>query len=200
MAKYTVMLRGDKKSYPVLLSNGNLIEQGDLPLGRHYAKWEDPFKKPSYLFALVAGKLVYLVNTGSKTAQQPLKNFYQDFKNEALVVDKWFSLQAVAMHADVKAVRKLMTHPAFTLKNPNRARSLIFSFCNGNPSQFHAADGSGYAFWTEQVIALNKLNPQLATRLVRTLDHWKKYQPALKQQIQAALQKVAAAKGLSKDV
>ena len=58
MAKYTVMLRGDKKKYPVLLCNGNLVEQGDLPKGRHYAKWEDPFKKPSYLFALVAGKLV----------------------------------------------------------------------------------------------------------------------------------------------
>ena len=144
--------------------------------------------------------LMALVNTGSKTAQQPLKNFYRDFKNEALVVDKWFSLQAVAMHTDVTAVRKLMTHPAFTLKNPNRARSLISSFCNGNPSQFHAADGSGYAFWTEQVIALNKLNPQVAARLVRTLDHWKKYQPALKQQMQAALQKIAATKGLSKDV
>jgi aminopeptidase N len=62
------------------------------------------------------------------------------------------------------------------------------------------ADGSGYAFWAEQVIALNKLNPQVAARLVRTLDHWKKYQPALKKQMQAALQKVAAAKGLSKDV
>ena len=144
--------------------------------------------------------LMCLVNTGSKTAQQPLHDFYQDFKNEALVVDKWFSLQAVAMHTDVNAVRKLMTHPAFTLKNPNRARSLIFSFCNGNPSQFHAAGGSGYGFWAEQVIALNKLNPQVAARLVRTLDHWKKYQPALKEQMQAALQKVAAAKGLSKDV
>ena len=144
--------------------------------------------------------LMALVNTGSKTAQQPLKNFYRDFKKEALVVDKWFSLQAIAMHTDVTAVRKLMTHPAFTLKNPNRARSLISSFCNGNPSQFHAADGSGYAFWTEQVIALNKLNPQVAARLVRTLDHWKKYQPALKQKMQAALQKVAATKGLSKDV
>jgi aminopeptidase N len=144
--------------------------------------------------------LMCLVNTGSKTAQQPLNRFYRDFKNEALVVDKWFSLQAEAMHTDVTAVRKLMTHPAFTLKNPNRARSLIFSFCNGNPSQFHAANGSGYAFWTEQVLALNKLNPQVAARLVRTLDHWKKYQPALKKQMQAALQKVAAAKGLSKDV
>ncbi len=144
--------------------------------------------------------LMCLVNTDSKSAQQPLKSFYQEFRNEALVVDKWFSLQALAMHTDVTAVRKLMTHPAFTLKNPNRARSLIFSFCNGNPLQFHAEDGSGYAFWTEQVIALNKLNPQLAARLVRTLDHWKKYQPALRKQMQAALQKVASAKGLSKDV
>ena len=71
----------------------------------------------------------------------------------------------------VKAMRKLMTHPAFTLKNPSRARSLIFSFCNGNPSQFHAADGSGYTLWAVQVIALNKLNRQVAGCLVRTLDH-----------------------------
>ena len=144
--------------------------------------------------------LMGLINSSSPSAAQPLKKFYQDFKNEALVVDKWFSLQAVAEATDVKAVRKLMTHPAFTLKNPNRARSLIFSFCNGNPAQFHAADGSGYAFWAEQVIALNKLNPQVAARLVRTLDHWKKYTPALKKQMQAALQKVAEMKGLSKDV
>jgi len=144
--------------------------------------------------------LMGLINADSNSAAQPLNRFYQDFKNEALVIDKWFSLQAVAHTTDVKAVRKLMTHPAFTLKNPNRARSLIFSFCNGNPSQFHAADGSGYAFWAEQVIALNALNPQVAARLVRTLDHWKKYQPALQKQMQAALEKVAKAKGLSKDV
>ena len=144
--------------------------------------------------------LMGLLNTGSKSAAQPLNRYYQDFKNEALVIDKWFSLQAVATHTDVKAVHKLMTHPAFTLKNPNRARSLIFSFCNGNPAQFHSPDGTGYDFWTEQVIALNKLNPQVAARLVRTLDHWKKFKPELKMKMQSALNKVAAAKGLSKDV
>jgi len=144
--------------------------------------------------------LMGLLNTGSKSAAQPLSRFYQDFKNEALVIDKWFSLQAVATHTDVKTVRKLMTHPDFTLKNPNRARSLIFSFCNGNPSQFHAPDGSGYEFWVEQVIALNKLNPQVAARLVRTLDHWKKFKPELKKKMQTSLQKVASTKGLSKDV
>ena len=144
--------------------------------------------------------LFALINTGSNLAAQPLNRFYQDFKNEALVVDKWFSLQAVATRTDVQAVRKLMTHPAFTLKNPNRARSLISSFCNGNPSQFHAVDGSGYAYWAEQVIALNKLNPQVAARLVRTLDHWQKYTPVLKKQMKLALQKVESSKGLSKDV
>jgi aminopeptidase N len=80
------------------------------------------------------------------------------------------------------------------------ARSLIFSFCNGNPAQFHAHDGSGYALWAEQVIALNALNPQVAARLARTLDRWKKYQPALRVQMQAALQKVAKSKKLSNDV
>jgi aminopeptidase N len=144
--------------------------------------------------------IMCLVYACSPLAVEPLKRFYTEFKDEELVVDKWFSLQAVAETTDVQSVRKLMKHPAFTLKNPNRARSLIFSFCNGNPAQFHALDGSGYAFWLEQVIALNKLNPQVAARLVRTLDHWKKYKPALKKQMQAALQKVAAAKGLSKDV
>jgi aminopeptidase N len=93
-----------------------------------------------------------------------------------------------------------MKHPAFTLKNPNRARSLIFVFCNGNPSQFHAEDGSGYAFWAEQVIALNKLNPQVAARLARSLDRWRKYAPHLREKMRAALEQVAATPGLSNDV
>ncbi len=129
-----------------------------------------------------------------------LQRFYDEFNEEALVVDKWFALQASSRHSDVKAIRKLMQHPAFTLNNPNRARSLIFSFCNANPAQFHAADGSGYAFWAEQVIALNAINPQVAARLARSLDHWKKYQTVLSEQMQAALQRVAKEKSLSKDV
>ena len=87
------------------------------------------------------------------------------------MIDKWFAVQATQRGRPnrkvIDVVRKLMQHPAFTLKNPNRARSLIFSFCSGNPAQFHAADGSGYAFWAEQVIALDALNPQVAARLAR---------------------------------
>jgi aminopeptidase N len=100
----------------------------------------------------------------------------------------------------VAQVRNLMRHPAFTLKNPNRARSLLFAFCNSNPAQFHAPDGSGHAFWAEQVIALDAINPQVAARLARALDRWRKYTPALQASMQAALEKVVATKTLSNDV
>src|SRR5205085_7444672 len=126
------------------------------------------------------GALVALVNGSAPGKDAALAKFYAEFEGEALVIDKWFTLQASARGTDVAAVRALMRHPAFTLKNPNRARSLIFSFCNGNPAQFHAADGSGYAFWAEQVIALNAINPQVAARLAASLDRWRKYGPALR--------------------
>jgi aminopeptidase N len=141
-----------------------------------------------------------LANSNAPGKDAALAGFYKEFEHEALVIDKWFALQAMARTTDVAAVRELMDHPAFTLKNPNRARSLIFSFCNGNPSQFHAADGSGYQFWAEQVIALNAINPQVAARLARSLDRWRKYAPALQTKMRAALQQVADTPSLSKDV
>lgn len=139
-----------------------------------------------------------LANSHAPGKAAALAQFYSDFEQEPLVIDKWFSLQAMARTTDVVAVRKLMQHPAFSIKNPNRARSLIFSFCNGNPSQFHATDGSGYVFWAEQVIALDAINPQVGARLARSLDRWRKYAPELQEKMHAALKRVAAAK-LSKD-
>ncbi|RXZ33148.1 aminopeptidase N [Oxalobacteraceae bacterium CAVE-383] len=144
--------------------------------------------------------LAALVNSGAPGKAKALARFYEEFSAEPLVIDKWFSLQASARTADVAAIRKLAQHPAFTLKNPNRARSLIFSFCNANPSAFHAIDGSGYVFWAEQVIALDAGNPQVAARLARSLDRWRKYAPALQEKMRAALQRVAAAPKLSRDV
>lgn len=136
----------------------------------------------------------------AKVVAQTLQRFYRQFKQDALVIDKWFSLQAMARNTDVNKMRELMRHPAFNLANPNRARSLIFAFCNANPSQFHAPDGSAYAFWAEMVIALNKLNPQVAARLARSLDRWKKYPKHLQAAMRSALQQVAESKKLSKDV
>ena len=135
-----------------------------------------------------------------KIADAALKQFYADFKDEALVVDKWFMLQGSASSTDVAKLRKLLKHPAFTLKNPNRARSLIFPFCNSNPSRFHAADGSGYALWAELVLKLDAINPQVAARLARSLDRWRKYTPDLQLKMRSALEKIATAKTISKDV
>ncbi|MDY7577935.1 aminopeptidase N [Herbaspirillum sp. RTI4] len=144
--------------------------------------------------------LAALTNSSAPGKAAALAGFYAEFEAEALVIDKWFTLQATARDADVAAMRVLLKHPAFSLKNPNRARSLIFSFCNGNPAAFHAADGSGYDFWAEQVIALNAGNPQVAARLARSLDRWRKYAPALQGKMRAALKRVAAAPKLSRDV
>jgi aminopeptidase N len=141
-----------------------------------------------------------LIHAQADSAADALERFYDEFGNEALVIDKWFTMQAGAPATDVAKVRALMGHPAFSMKNPNRARSLIFAFCNGNPSQFHAADGSGYAFWAEQVIALDAINPQVASRLARTMDRWRRFAPVLQTQMKQALQKVAGMKKLSNDV
>ncbi|MET0859054.1 MAG: DUF3458 domain-containing protein, partial [Telluria sp.] len=147
-----------------------------------------------------AAALVALIHAGADGAAAALDAFYRDFEGEALVIDKWFAMQGAAPGTDVEAVRELMKHRAFTLKNPNRARSLIFNFCSGNPSQFHAPDGSGHAFWAEQVIALDALNPQVASRLARSMDRWRRYAPVLQANMKKALQKVASVKKLSNDV
>ncbi|WEY37998.1 aminopeptidase N [Paraburkholderia sp. SUR17] len=140
---------------------------------------------------------------GGAWADEPLDDFYRRFENEPLVIDKWFALQATQRGTKarpvIETVRTLMAHRAFNLKNPNRARSLIFSFCSGNPAQFHAPDGSGYAFWAEQVIALDALNPQVAARLARALELWRRFTPALREKMRAALEKVAA-QAKSRDV
>ncbi|MGZ3185098.1 MAG: aminopeptidase N, partial [Telluria sp.] len=144
--------------------------------------------------------LTSLLHADAPAAKPALEAFYRDFEHEALVIDKWFAIQGGAPHTDVHKVRALMQHKAFTIKNPNRARSLLFTFCNGNPAQFHAPDGSGYAFWAEQVIALDALNPQVAARMARSLDRWKRYAPALQEKMRHALEQVAHSGKLSNDV
>jgi aminopeptidase N len=98
------------------------------------------------------------------------------------------------------AVRKLMTHPDFNVRNPNRARSLIFSYCNANPGAFHRADAAGYVFWAERVIELDSLNPQVAARLARALDRWKKLAEPYRSAAYEAISRVAAKPELSNDV
>ncbi|MEJ2322829.1 MAG: aminopeptidase N C-terminal domain-containing protein, partial [Gammaproteobacteria bacterium] len=93
-----------------------------------------------------------------------------------------------------------MEHPGFTLRNPNRVRALIGAFVGANPARFHAADGSGYRLLADVVLELNMLNPQIASRLVRTLSRWRRYDEGRRERMQEQLERIRDADGLSKDV
>ncbi len=131
-----------------------------------------------------------------------LAAFYERWRDEPLVVDKWFSLQAMAQRPDaVETVRRLLDHPAFTIKNPNRVRSLIGAFATGNPTGFHRADGAGYALFGDQILRLNALNPQIAARLLgAALERWRRYDEGRRGLMRAQLERVLAAPNLSRDV
>ena len=146
--------------------------------------------------------LAALVSSSHELAAPALAQFHAMFKDEPLVIDKWFSLQAGAPDRGgsiLPAVRQLMQHTDFSLKNPNRARSVISIFCQGNPAGFHRLDGAGYQFWSERVIELDALNPQVAARLARALDRWSKLAEPYRSQARQAIARVAAGPGLSKD-
>jgi aminopeptidase N len=174
-------------------------ELDDTPAGEYaYAQYQQANNMTDR-----AAALSVLLLLGGTSATEALADFYRTFEQEPLVIDKWFALQATRRGAPgervLDSVRELMHHPAFTLHNPNRARALIASFCVGNPAQFHLADGSGYAFWADQVIAIDTFNPQIAARLARALERWRKFIPALRAPMRVALERVMS-HAQSKDV
>jgi aminopeptidase N len=150
-----------------------------------------------------ANALQALVGSGHALAAPALARFHALFKGEELVLDKWFALQAGASDRGgqvLPAVRQLLTHPDFNIRNPNRARSVIFSYCSANPGGFHRPDAAGYVFWAERVIELDGINPQVAARLARALDRWKNLAEPYRSAAREALARVAAKSDLSNDV
>lgn len=144
-----------------------------------------------------------LISCGHPQAKYALEVFYKLFKNDPLVMDKWFAIQASANSrgGDLLAkVRTLMLHSDFEIKNPNRARALIFSYCIANPSAFHRTDASGYVFWSERVLEIDAFNSQVAARLARALDRWKKLVEPYRTAAYEALKRVSAKPDLSNDV
>jgi len=152
------------------------------------------------------GALVALVQSDAPRRIDALAAFHERYKDDALVLDKWFQLQAGAWRwsdsapATLEQVRELMANPAFSLSNPNKVYSLLGTYFKANAAEFHRPDGAGYAFWAEQVVALDKSNPQVASRMARALEGWRKFTPEIQARIRGALEKVAAAQGLSPDV
>jgi len=166
--------------------------------GRIYQAFKDAPHMTERFAALAA-----LVGAGHALAEPALARFHSQFAQEALVIDKWFTLQAGASDRDghvLPLVRQLMQHPDFNLRNPNRARSLIFAYCNNNPGAFHRRDAAGYVFWSERVLELDAINPQVAARLARAMDRWRKLAEPYRTAAQEALQRVAAKSDLSSDV
>ena len=149
----------------------------------------------------VVGALAPLTQTDCPERVQALALFYDRWKEDSLVIDKWFSLQATSrLPGTLAEVRRLVDHPAFEMRNPNRVRSLIAAFCQSNPLRFHEQDGSGYRFLAEQVIMLNTLNPQVAARLLGTLSGWQRYDEGRQELMKAELERVLALPDLARDV
>ena len=133
--------------------------------------------------------------------EQALADFEQKWQDNTLVMDKWFVMQATSSLPDtLDRVKQLMKHKLFSIKNPNKVRSLIGAFSSGNPVNFHKADGSGYQFHADRVLELDKLNPQIASRMVRALMNWRHYEAGRSGLMRAELERIKARDGLSGDV
>jgi aminopeptidase N len=146
------------------------------------------------------GALGVLVSTTAPERQAALDAFYGRFHDDALALDKWFALQASAQRAGTLGeVLKLVQHPDFTMANPNRLRALVGVF-GGNSWAFNRADGRGYDFLADMIVAADKLNPQVAARMTTPFGRWRRLEPKRSAMMKAALERIAATPGLSKDV
>jgi aminopeptidase N len=146
------------------------------------------------------GALAVLVNGRSPEREQALDHFYTRYADNALVLDKWFQTQALSSRDDTPAlVAELAQHPDFTLANPNRARALVGAFAV-NQRAFHAAGGAGYRWLTDQLLALDKLNPQTSARLLPPLGRWRRFDPVRSAAMRAELERIVATPGISKDL
>ena len=144
--------------------------------------------------------LFTLANLDCPQREPALAAFYERWKDEPLVVDKWLAVQAGSrLPTTLNTVRELLRHPAFDLKVPNRVYALIRTFA-ANHVRFHAADGAGYAFLADQIIALNALNPQVAARMARAFDRWKRFDEQRQIHARKQLERIRDTEKLSKDV
>ncbi len=142
-----------------------------------------------------------LVDLDSSETDRAITEFYDRWRGEPLVLDKWFRMQAMSgSRRTFDRVRALFKHPDFNLANPNRARSLLFAFAAGNPVAFHRADGEAYRFVADRVVELDTINPQVASRIVSSFNQWKRFEPGRATLMKAELERIARQPGISKDV
>ncbi len=145
--------------------------------------------------------LAALNDTGAEARSIAMARFESRWRGNPLVMDKWLALQATSARSDtLDRVRALLSHPAYDARNPNRIRSLVGAFAQSNLPAFHAADGGGYAFVADQVLTIDRSNPQIAARLVAAFNRWRRFDATRGALQRAALERIAAAPALSADV
>ena len=182
------------------IKNSCLSYLSTLETGIYYQLAEMQFATARNMTDQIAA-LSMIINSDNPDKQDCLEKFYQQWQNEALVIDKWFTLQASSSSADTfETVQALMNHSAFELTTPNRVRSLIGAFSQANQLHFHAANGQGYQFLADQVIALNAINPQVASRMVVALTQWQRFDENRQALMKKALEKIINTADISKDV
>ncbi|WP_321392665.1 aminopeptidase N [Emcibacter sp.] len=176
---------------------GYLMELGEDDIGKLAIK---QFMNADNMTNEIAA-LSVLANSDSPAREGALGTFYDKWKHEALVLDKWFSVQATSRRADtLEAVKKLRRHPDFDIRTPNRVRSLISAFCALNPVNFHDKSGKGYKFLGDILEELDPINPQISAGLVRPLTRWKMYDADRQQLMKKTLMRILSFKDLSPDV
>ncbi len=149
----------------------------------------------------VIAALQFLSNSAAEERAEAIASFYERWKGEALVVDKWFSVQAMSHRPDaLERVTDLLDHPAFAIRNPNKVYALIGGFANGNPVRFHAINGAGYGFLADQILRIDPMNPQVASRLMGPFSCLRRYDAARQGLMKAQLERIVATPGLSADV
>lgn len=187
------VLRNCCLTYLLAAEPGEKIDEDVLALGIEQYRASDNMTD-------VSASLAGVVNADRAAGNELLADFYQKWQHDPLVVDKWLMLQATCiLPGTLNRVQELMNHPAFSMKNPNKVRSLIGAFCS-NQQQFHASDGSGYTFLADQIMTLDPMNPQIASRLVTPLTMWRRYDQNRQEMMLAELERIASLAGLSGDV
>ncbi len=185
-------LKNTALSYLMMLDD-NTIHQACI---KQYDSADNMTDMMAAMRALVHSSFVNLKDEKARV----LAEFYTNWQDEALVVNQWLSVQAAIPHVDtVNTVKTLMEHPSFSIKNPNKVRSVIGMFCH-NTVSFHQPSGEGYHFLADQIITLNAMNPQIAARLLAPLTRWKKYATTQQKLMKQALETISSVENLSKDV
>lgn len=144
------------------------------------------------------GALTILALSGGRLCSRALNDFYARWRNDDLIINKWFAVQAAAPRRDtVRQVKELLRHPDFEPTNPNKLRAVLGTFGHNNPFAFHAASGAGYKLLAAQIKHIDKINPQMAARLAQAFERWRMVDPARRKLMQAALRDLHSVKGLS---